>query len=234
MRTLIFLFLTFGTCIACSKNAETTETSSTTEVTEATTSPAPDTHPGEPLTAKRIVFFGNSLTAGYGLAEEQSFPSLIQNLINEKDYDYVAVNAGLSGETSAGGLGRIDWILKQPVDIFVLELGANDALRGFKLSETRKNLAAILEKVKTKYPKVQLVVAGMEAPPNFGTDYTEAFRNIFADLATQYDTEIIPFLLNGVAGHPDLNLPDGIHPTAEGQKIVRDNVWKVLEPLLQK
>lgn len=182
---------------------------------------------------KVILFFGDSLTAGYGLADEgQSFPSLIQNRIDSLGMEYRVVNAGLSGETTSGGLNRIDWILKQDIDIFVLELGANDMLRGLDVNETSKNLKAIMEKVKTKNPEVQFIVAGMVAPPNMGQEYGTAFAKIFKNLSKEYDAGLIPFLLENVGGIPDLNLPDGKHPNPEGQKIVRENVWSVLKDYL--
>lgn len=181
---------------------------------------------------KAVLFFGNSLTAGMGLDPNQAFPNLIQEKLLELEKEYLVINAGLSGETSAGGLNRIDWVLNQQVDIFVLELGANDGLRGLPLESTRENLQGILDKVKQKYPKVKIVIAGMMVPPNMGQDYSAEFVKIYPDLAKINKAELIPFLLDGVAGNPDLNLPDGIHPNIQGQQIVADNVWKVLKNLL--
>ena len=181
---------------------------------------------------KTIVFFGNSLTAGYGLSPEQAFPALIQKKIDSLGLPYNVINAGVSGETSSGGKTRIDWILREPVDIFILELGANDGLRGTQLSETKKNLQDIIDKVKTKYPDTKLVFAGMEIPPNMGQAYTTEFRNIYKDLAAKNKMTLIPFLLEGVGGEPELNQSDGIHPTAEGHVIVAKNVWMQLEKLL--
>jgi acyl-CoA thioesterase I len=181
---------------------------------------------------KTIVFFGNSLTAGYGLSPSEAFPALIQKRIDSLDLPYQVINAGVSGETSSGGKTRIDWILREPVDIFVLELGANDGLRGTLLSETKKNLQDIIDKVKAKYPDTKLVFAGMEIPPNMGQDYTTEFRNIYTELAKKNSMTLIPFLLEGVGGEPALNQADGIHPTAEGHVIVAENVWKQLEKLL--
>ena len=180
-----------------------------------------------------LLFFGNSLTAGFGLDEEQSFPALVQKRIDSLGLQYTVVNAGLSGETTSGGKNRIDWVLKQKVDVFVLELGANDVLRGLDLKETESNLRAILDKVKQTYPDAKLVIAGMNAPPNMGNDYTRRFAAIFPKLAKEYNSSLIPFLLEGVAARPELNLADGKHPNAEGQKLVRDNVWKVIGPLLK-
>ena len=181
---------------------------------------------------KTIIFFGDSLTAGYGLSKDQAFPALIEQRLKEKGINYKVVNAGLSGETSAGGLGRIEWILNQPVDIFVLELGANDGLRGLPLEQTRKNLQGIIDKVKRKFPGAKIVIAGMMVPPNLGNDYTQEFQAIFPTLAKKNQATLIPFLLEGVAGIEDLNLPDGIHPNAEGHQIVAGNVMEAIEGLL--
>ncbi len=180
--------------------------------------------------SKTILFLGNSLTAGYGLQKSQAFPALLQQKIDSLGWNFEVVNAGLSGETSAGGLRRINWLLKRKVDILVLELGANDALRGLSLDLTKSNLQAIIDSTKNKYPRVTIIVAGMLAPPNLGEEYTDKFRSIFTVLSK--DALLVPFLLQGVGGVPQLNLPDGIHPTAEGHKIVAENVWKVLKPLL--
>ncbi|NJN28684.1 MAG: arylesterase [Cyclobacteriaceae bacterium] len=182
--------------------------------------------------SKTILFFGNSLTAGLGLDPVQAFPHLVGQKIKEHQYDYTVVSSGLSGETSAGGLARIDWVLRRPVDIFVLELGANDGLRGLPLSATRSNLQKIIDKVKTKYPSAKIVIAGMMVPPNIGVDYSQEFVKLYTELASKNKATLIPFLLDGVAGNIALNLPDGIHPNAEGQKIVAENVWKAIKPIL--
>ena len=184
------------------------------------------------VSKKTIVFFGNSLTAGYGLSPSEAFPAIIQNKIDSLGLPYKVINAGVSGETSSGGNGRIVWILKQPLDVFVLELGANDGLRGIPLSETKKSLQSIIDKVKAKYPEAKLVLAGMQIPPNMGVTYTTQFRNIYPDLAKKNAAMLIPFLLEGVGGDLKLNQQDGIHPTAEGHQIVAENVWRVLEDLL--
>jgi acyl-CoA thioesterase I len=181
---------------------------------------------------KHILFFGNSLTAGYGLDENESFPALIQQRLDSLGLNYVAVNAGLSGETTSGGKNRIDWVLKQKVDIFVLELGANDVLRGLDLKETEANLRTILDKVKASNPDVRLILAGMQAPPNMGNDYTKRFAAIYPKLAKEYKALLIPFLLENVATISELNLEDGKHPNAKGQYVVRENVWKVLKQVL--
>jgi acyl-CoA thioesterase-1 len=178
---------------------------------------------------KTVLFFGNSLTAGYGLEPSEAFTALIQNKIDSLHLPYKVINAGVSGETTSGGIDRIDWILRQPVDVFVLELGGNDGLRGIPLTVTAKNLQAIIDKVKKKYPLVKIVLAGMEIPPNMGQGYTTEFRKIYPELATINNLTLIPFLLKGVGGDPKLNQEDGIHPNKEGEKIVAENVWEVLK-----
>ncbi|MGM9477175.1 arylesterase [Pedobacter sp. GSP4] len=181
---------------------------------------------------KNILFFGTSLTAGYGLDPTEAYPALIQNRIDSLKMPYNVINGGLSGETSAGGKGRIDWLLKQPVAVFVLELGANDGLRGLPVAQTVKNLQDIIDRVKAKYPDAKLVMAGMQVPPNMGAKYAADFKQIFPDLAKKNQMALIPFLLDKVGGVPKLNQADGIHPTAEGDKILAENVWVVLKGLL--
>ena len=196
----------------------------------STTTQAPNQAPS--TSKKNIVFFGNSLTAAYQLSPEQGFTALLQLKLDSLGMPYTCVNAGLSGETTADGVNRIDWVLQQQVDVFVLELGGNDALRGLPVTESKKNLQIMLEKVKAKYPDCKIVVAGMLAPPNLGAAYTNAFRDMYPELAKNSGAALIPFLLDHVGGIPSLNLPDGIHPNVEGQKIVAENVWKVLKPIL--
>ncbi|MBX7150473.1 arylesterase [bacterium] len=182
---------------------------------------------------KNIVFLGNSLTAGFGVEPSEAYPSLIQNKIDQAGLNFKIINAGISGETTSGGLRRMDWLLKQKIDVLVLELGANDGLRGIPLNLTKENLQAIITKTKEKYPGTKILIAGMEVPPNMGETYTTTFRKIFPDLAKTNGIERIPFLLEGVADKPDLNLSDGIHPKPEGHKIVAETVWKYLKPILQ-
>jgi acyl-CoA thioesterase-1 len=181
---------------------------------------------------KVILFFGDSLTAGYGLSPDQAFPALIEKKLNDAGKACKIINAGLSGETTAGGLARVDWVLRQPIDIFVLELGANDGLRGLPLDQTEKNLQAIIDKVKKKFPHVKIVLAGMMVPPNMGNAYTNQFTKIFPAVAKKNNATLIPFLLKDVAGIEKLNQADGIHPTASGHKIVADNMMKYISPLL--
>ncbi len=183
---------------------------------------------------KIILFFGNSLTAGYGLNTEEAFPALIQDRLDSLGLNYTAINSGLSGETTSAGLNRLDWVLDQKVDIFVLELGANDGLRGIPLKETRENLQSIIDLVRKKNSNTQIVLAGMQIPPNMGQAYTGEFQQLFPELAEKNGISLIPFLLEGVAGRPELNQDDGIHPTAVGHKIVRENVWEVLEEVIRE
>ncbi|MDW3197006.1 MAG: arylesterase [Cytophagales bacterium] len=227
MKNSILVAILFCLVMACGapeqKSQESTQTSVQDEVT-----------PEVVTNDKIILFFGNSITAGYQLAVEQAFPAIIQKRLDSLDYDYRVVNAGLSGETTAGGKSRIDWVLRTVPDIFVLELGANDGLRGLPLVETPKNLQSIIDAVKEANPDVQVIIAGMMVPPNLGQTYTSGFAEIFPKVAADNDATLIPFLLDGVAGNPDLNLDDGIHPTPQGHKIVAETVWQYLSPLLEK
>jgi acyl-CoA thioesterase-1 len=177
----------------------------------------------------QILCFGDSLTAGYGLDITDAWASLLQKKVAKNIF---IKNAGLSGETSAGGLRRIDWLLNEPVDILILELGANDALRGLSVEETEKNLQAIINKVKKKYPNVKIILCGMEAPPNMGELYSNKFKSVFSSLAKINKTSLIPFFLVGVAGNPKLNLDDRVHPNKDGQKIVMETVYKYLKPMI--
>ncbi|MFQ5745095.1 MAG: arylesterase [Acidobacteriota bacterium] len=183
--------------------------------------------------AKTVLCLGDSLTAGLGLQPDQAFPHLLQERIDARGWNFRVVNAGVSGETSAGGLRRISWLLRSPFEVLVLELGANDALRGLPLADTRQNLQAIIDRVRQTNPRVRIIIAGMLAPPNLGQEYTAEFRSIFPQLAERNHALLIPFLLDGVAARPELNQADGIHPNGEGQRIVADNVWRLLEPLLR-
>src|SRR5688572_25606059 len=182
---------------------------------------------------KRIVVLGDSIAAGYGLDTEEAFPALIQEKIQRAGLNYAVINAGVSGDTTAGGLRRIGWLLRQPVHLLILELGGNDGLRGISPEETEKNLRGIIEKVREKYPSAQIVIAGMQMPENMGPEYVAKFRGIFPRVAKETKAALIPFLLEGVGGKAGLNQPDRIHPTAEGHRIVAENVWKTLKPLLE-
>lgn len=182
--------------------------------------------------ARTIVFFGDSITAGSGLDPDEAFPALIQKKLEAAGRPWRVVNAGLSGETTAGGLRRLDWILRQPVDIFVLELGGNDGLRGIPPETSRANLQTMIERIRAKHPRVVIVLAGMQMPVNMGPDYTRRFAAMYPELAEKNRTALIPFLLEGVGGVASLNQADGIHPTAAGHQIVADTVWRTLQPLL--
>jgi acyl-CoA thioesterase-1 len=233
MRSLrgLFWLLNLVVLISCgngtkteSKEPTSTEDKSQDETEKETSQKGDD---------KVILFFGDSLTAGYGLDTTEAYPALIQQKLDSLDYNYNIINAGLSGDTSASGKSRIDWILKQEVDIFILELGANDGLRGIPLSETKQNLQDIIDAVRQKDNDTKIILAGMQIPPNMGPEYTSEFKNIFPQLAEKNNTLLIPFLLEGVAGNPELNQTDGIHPTAEGYEIVADNVWEVLQKVIK-
>ncbi len=187
---------------------------------------------GENASKQVLLFFGNSLTAGYGLDPSQAFPHLIQNKLDSLGWPYQVVNAGLSGDTSTSGKNRIDWVLRDPVDIMVLELGANDGLRGIPPSEMENNLQQIIDLAQQKYPGIKIILAGMESPPNMGQEYVSEFREVFPTLAQRNNLPLIPFLLQGVAGEPEYNLDDGIHPNEKGHQLVAENVWQVLQPEL--
>lgn len=207
----------------------------------APASPAPATmtvrppSPAPPAAAAPVVLcVGTSLTAGFGLDPDDAWPNRLQERIREAGLPHRVVNAGVSGETSAGARRRVDWLLRQKVDVFVLETGANDALRGQDVRATRENVEAILARAKRQSPPPRLVLVGMQAPPNLGREYTESFRRIFPEVAQAHSAALVPFLLEGVGGVARLNLPDGVHPTAEGHRVLAENVWKVLERVLRE
>ena len=179
-----------------------------------------------------ILILGDSLAAGYGVDREEAFPALLQRKIDTAGLKYEVINAGISGDTTAGGFRRIYWLLQRKIDVLVLELGGNDGLRGIAPATTRTNLQTIIERTKAKYPNVKVVITGMQMPPNMGQEYTTAFRKVFPEVAKQNKAALVPFLLEGVGGKPELNLPDQIHPNAEGHRIVAENIWSVLKPLL--
>ncbi len=179
-----------------------------------------------------ILFLGDSLTAGLGVAESEAYPALIEKKVRAKNLPFTVINAGISGDTTAGGLARLDWVLQKKIDVLVLALGANDGLRGLPVAQTKANLQAIIDRVKAKSSAVKIVIAGMQIPPNMGGEYGGAFRAIFPELARANEAALVPFLLDGVGGNDGLNQADHIHPTAAGHRIVAENVWRVLEPLL--
>lgn len=240
MRRLLLLSAALAVA-GCGGDETSTPPSDAPAPPGATATPPSRTTPDVPLADARadsdtvvVLFYGDSLTAGYGLErpEEDAYPALVGAQIREVGVPVEVVNAGVSGETTAGGLGRIDWALRQTTpDVFVLALGANDGLRGVDPDVTRENLSAILERVREAAPGARLVVAGMEALPNMGDDYTEQFRGVFPAVAEAYDAQFIPFLLEDVAGIRSLNQSDGVHPTPAGQRIIAQTVGEVVVPL---
>lgn len=225
IRFFVFAFLLIPALFSCNSEKKQEESDSGDSVKAAAKMPVDK--------KKMIVFFGNSLTAGYGLDDPSlGFAGLIQKRIDSLGLAYKVINAGVSGETTSGGNSRIDWLLKQPLDIFVLELGGNDGLRGIPVSETRKNLQQILDKVKAKYPDAKLVLAGMQIPPNMGQKYANEFKAVYKEIADKNNIALIPFLLQGVGGESKLNQADGIHPTVEGHRILAENVWIIIKDLL--
>ena len=188
-----------------------------------------DPSPG--VARPRIVILGDSLTAGLGLPRNQAYPALLQQRISDEGFNFEVVNAGVSGDTSAGGLARLDWALTGDVKVLIVALGGNDGLRGLPVQQLKQNLSQIIERARAR--RITVMLAGMEAPPNHGWEYVVDFHQVFADLAQKYRVAFVPFLLKGVAGHDELNQRDGIHPTAEGARIVADTVWAALRPILE-
>ena len=229
MRPLVpFLFVVFTAVSACTRS----EPAAAHESTGPAPPRAAPVEQSPQASRPRVVFLGDSLTAGLGLPPEQSVPSLIQRRLNEAGYDYEVVNQGVSGDTSAGGVSRLEWSLSGDVRVLVLELGGNDGLRGLPVETMKQNLSQIISRAKQR--GIRVLLTGMEAPPNHGPVYTAEFRQVFRDLAREYHVAFIPFYLEGVAGIGALNQADGIHPNAEGAQIVERTIWKSLEPLLEK
>jgi acyl-CoA thioesterase-1 len=183
---------------------------------------------------KTVVFLGDSLSAGAGVQPQQAFPALVAEKVRAANLPFEVVNAGVGGDTTAGGVRRLDWLLQRKIDVLVVELGGNDGLRGLPISTVKTNLQAIIDKAKAKYPDMKIVLAGMQIPPNVGVEYAGEFRQVFVDVAKQNNAVLIPFLLDRVGGIRELNQPDLIHPTAAGHKIVADTVWQTLEPVLRQ
>ncbi|HEX3718525.1 MAG TPA: arylesterase [Verrucomicrobiae bacterium] len=183
---------------------------------------------------KTVVVLGDSLAAGYGVEQEEAYPALLQEKINAAALPFKIVPAGVSGDTTADGLSRLDWLLKRKVDVLIVELGGNDGLRGIPVAVIRSNLQAIIDHAQKKYPDIKIIIAGMRMPANLGPDYVDAYAKVFPEVATKNHAALVPFLLAGVGGEVTLNQADGIHPTPEGQKIVAENVWKVLKPVLDQ
>lgn len=215
---LVSLFLSAVILNSCGSSTEQKQT----EVAKTESSQ-------EKTDQKTILFFGNSLTAAYGIDQEDGFAGLTQKRIDSLGLNYRVINGGLSGETTAGGLSRLDWFLEDEPTIFILELGGNDGLRGILPAESKRNLSGIIDKVRAKYSNTEIILAGMQIPPNMGLEYTEEFKSIYPEVAEEKNVTLIPFLLENVGGIPELNLPDGIHPTEEGHKIVFETIWPYIE-----
>ncbi|NND71539.1 MAG: arylesterase [Rhodothermales bacterium] len=211
----------------------------TSKETEVPVVPAPQLENGSSASDSKdasdeivIVFLGDSITAGYGIAREDAFPARVEQELLSAGYPVRVREAGVSGETTAGGLRRIDWILNQHVDILVIELGGNDGLRGIPVDEVERNLRAMIDRARKSNPAIKIIVAGMQVPPNMGQSYSQAFGDVFARVATDEGTELIPFILQGVGGNPQLNQADGIHPTEEGHEIISETVLDALTPVV--
>jgi acyl-CoA thioesterase-1 len=249
---LSLVFLAFGATLAChapesrgdaadagratagaTAPARTGSAITSDSVGAATAAPPSATSSATTRTGKpRIVALGDSLTAGLGLAPDQAFPAVLQRRLDDEGLSYEVVNAGVSGDTSAGGLRRLDWSLEGDVRILIVALGGNDALRGLPVEELRSNLSSIISRAQAR--GIRVILAGMEAPPNYGPVYARSFHQVFPDIAKQYQVALLPFLLQGVAGVAPLNQSDGIHPTVEGARMVADNVWTVLQPMVKR
>jgi acyl-CoA thioesterase I len=182
---------------------------------------------------KSVVILGDSLAAGSGVDPSEAFPALLQKKIDAAGLPFTIVNASVSGDTTAGGLRRLDWLLRRKIDVLIIELGGNDGLRGIPPEVTRTNIQSIIDRVKKKYPGAQIVIAGMQMPPNMGKDYIEAFKAVFPELARKNNAALVPFLLEGVGGKTEMNQPDMIHPNPAGHKLVAENLWAVLKPILE-
>ena len=231
LRVVVALvFALVSTAAGCSRPGVTEDSTPVASAASSAVSVPPSATPS--TTTPRIVFLGDSLTAGLGLELQQSIPSLLQSRLEAEGYQYVVVNAGVSGDTSAGGLRRLDWSLEGPVALLVIELGANDGLRGLPVAEMKRNLSQII--VTARQRNIRVILTGMEAPPNYGAAYTSEFRQVFPELAKEHRVDFVPFFLEGVAGDAALNQRDGIHPNPEGARVVEQLLWKAIAPLLDK
>jgi acyl-CoA thioesterase-1 len=237
-KAVLYLTLVLGvlSLTACSSDSSSGSDQRAEKAPATASNPNSEVEQGrsEHPDALRILFLGDSITAAYGLDERQGFVHLVGERLDSVGIPATVINAGVSGDTSTGGLNRLDWLLNQGLDILVLELGGNDGLRGIDVDLTRSNLAAIIERTRSTSPQTDIILAGMQVPPNLGQDYTRRFRSMYSELAAEYDTHLIPFILEGVGGNPELNLPDGIHPTAEGHRILANTVWDVLYPVARE
>ena len=221
--------------MACGGNGAARDTASSTKPASPPESPAiADSAPTPGDSRRTLLFLGTSLTAGLGLDPDSAYPQQIQRKIDANGLPYQVVNAGVSGETSAGLLRRLDWVLRQPAAVIVVETGANDGLRGLPVNATRATIADVLSRIRREQPAASVLLVQMEAPPNLGQEYTSEFHGMFAQLAREHGATLMPFLLEGVAGEARLNQGDGMHPNNDGERIVADNVWRALQPLLTR
>ena len=234
--TWIWVVMTLVAAIGCGPNealqAERRVAAASEAQAVGSTPPAVN-RAGQPAAGARprVVVLGDSLTAGLGLPPSQAYPALLQQRLTAEGFNYEVVNAGVSGDTSAGGLSRLDWSLDGDVRVLIVALGGNDGLRGLPVQQLKQNLSQIIERARAR--RITVMLAGMEAPPNHGWEYVVDFHQVFADLAKKYQVPFVPFLLQGVAGHDDLNQRDGIHPTAQGARIIADTVWAALKPIVE-
>jgi acyl-CoA thioesterase I len=237
MRPRVLAFLRWAIVavpclLACSERPSQPAGEAAEQPRAAAVSPATPEDPDAPPERPRVVAYGDSLTAGLGLLEQEAYPARLQRKIDELGYKFEVVNAGLSGDTSAGGVRRLEWALEGDVRVLIVAFGGNDGLRGLPVDQLRENLSAIIDKARER--NVVVILAGMEAPPNFGAEYATSFRQAFRDVALAKRVLFMPFLLQDVAGKGELNQPDGIHPNPQGAQIIADNVWTILEPLLDQ
>lgn len=218
--------------VACAPDDKNTVRADVEQASADSSRPSATRESAAPAT--KVLFVGTSLTAGYGLTPELAYPAVVARLAEADGLPIQLTNAGLSGETSAGALRRMEWVLRAPADVVVIETGANDALRGLDPDSTRANLKRIIGRIRATQPGAEIVLVQMEAPPNYGIGYVRQFRAMYGEVAREEDVTLAPFLLEGVAGLPELNQADGIHPNRRGAELVAANVWKVLKPVVQR
>ena len=235
--TRLYLFLLVGVLglVGCGQDRSTSSPAPSAEDTTAATSPSPSATADTAAADVRVLVLGNSIAAGAGVSPQEAFPALLQQTVDSLGWDVQVRNAGVSGETTAGGLQRIGWVLQDPVDVLVLELGGNDGLRGIDPGVTRQNLRGIIDTTLATYPEARVLLTGMQVPPNLGRGYAQQFREVYPTVAGAYDrVTLIPFILNEIAGSDSLMQDDGIHPTAAGHRIVADEIWADLRPILEE
>lgn len=237
VRTLLVALTALATVVGCTDPAPTPSHEVPSEVDTAAgktdTNPSKSSSDSENTDAARVLFLGDSITAGYGIDRANAFPTLLETRLRQAGYTITTIDAGVSGDTSTGGLNRLDWLLQNRVDVLVLELGGNDGLRGIDVALTRSNLGAIVERTREAWPSVEIVIVGMQVPPNLGQEYTSAFASMYPEVASEYDTHFVPFLANGFGDIVHLLQSDGIHPTEDGHRLIADKIEAVLKPLIK-